>query len=262
MRHSDLPAWLKPALQGTRHGHDVEYDDNDIRKILEAESTVRAIDGLSFRVRASIPGRCWSCGGTWQRGNLFGRPEVEVGTTVRHVRRGDCKYRRYSDRYDWDEGDVGLGSLNPAVQLGELFSLTLRLSAEQRNSSDVEGGTSTGAGTVDDLQLAAAALTPDVVLSIDTIATIDSSTSEPGLRSVPVLDDAVFLGMDTIDGTDCMLFRSDKHGQIQVWVQARDGGELLFSYKEWDDRLGGTEGVYEGRFGDPARDTPIVDDED
>jgi hypothetical protein len=149
--------------------------------------------------------------------------------------------------------------LNPAVQLGEAFAVTLRLSAGQRNSSDFEGVTSADAGRLDDLQPAAAASTPDVT---PPIATIASPASEPVLRSVPVLDDAIFLGMDTIDGTDCMLFRSDKHGQIQVWVQARDGGELLFSYKEWDDRLGGTEVVYEGRFGDPTLDTPIVDDEE
>ena len=84
---------------------------------------------------------------------------------------------------------------------------------------------------------------------------------KPHLRRVPVLEDAIFLGLETIDGTDCLLFRSDKHGQIQVWVQAVKGGGLWFSYKQWDDRLGGTEVTYEGRYGDPTLDDPVHDDE-
>lgn len=84
---------------------------------------------------------------------------------------------------------------------------------------------------------------------------------EPKLKRVPVLEDAIFLGMETIDGDDCLLFRSDRHGQVQVWVQARRGGGLLFCYKQWDDRIGGTEVVYEGPYGDPTRDEPQFDDE-
>ena len=83
----------------------------------------------------------------------------------------------------------------------------------------------------------------------------------PHLRRVPILEDAIFLGMETLDGDDCLLFRSDKHGQIQVWVQARNGGGLLFVYKQWDDRLGGTEVLYEGPHGDPTQDSPIYDEE-
>lgn len=87
------------------------------------------------------------------------------------------------------------------------------------------------------------------------------TTKEPHLIRVPVLENALFLGMEIIDGDHCLLFRSENHGQIQVWIQAARGGELWFAYKQWDDRLGGTEVVYEGPFGDPTRDTPVYDDE-
>ena len=84
---------------------------------------------------------------------------------------------------------------------------------------------------------------------------------EPHLIRVPILEDALFLGMEIIDGDSCLLFRSPAHGQIQVWVHARRGGELWFSYKQWDDRLGGTEVTYEGPHGDPLRDTPLFDED-
>ena len=86
-------------------------------------------------------------------------------------------------------------------------------------------------------------------------------TREPHLKRVPVLEDAVFLGMETIDGDDCLLFRSEHHGQIQVWVYAKRGGGLFFSYKKWDDNLGGVEVTYEGPFGDPSKDEPIWPDD-
>lgn len=68
--------------------------------------------------------------------------------------------------------------------------------------------------------------------------------------------------MEIVDGDTLLHFQSDLHGQVQVWVQAERGGRLWFSYKRWDDRLGGTEIVYEGIHGDPALDDPVFDDED
>lgn len=89
-----------------------------------------------------------------------------------------------------------------------------------------------------------------------------STRKEPHLIRVPVLENALFLGLEVIDGDHCLLFRSEHHGQIQVWVQAERGGRLWFSYKQWDDRLGGTEVVYEGPFGDPTKDDPVFLDDD
>ena len=73
----------------------------------------------------------------------------------------------------------------------------------------------------------------------------------PHLMAVPILEGAICVGLDVTDkNKHHLVFISPRHGEVQVYVSASKGGDLLFSYKVWDDA---TDQVYvrEGPAGDP-----------
>ena len=76
----------------------------------------------------------------------------------------------------------------------------------------------------------------------------------PHLKPVPILTDAICVGLDVSDPRrHHLVFVSPRHGEVQVYISASGGGELTFSYKVWDDYL---QQVYvrEGPHGDPLLD--------
>ena len=74
---------------------------------------------------------------------------------------------------------------------------------------------------------------------------------------VPVLEGAICMGMSRVDGTDVLEFASPRHGQVNVYIQAENGGSLWFSYSVRDDRTG-TLIQYSGPNGN-FEDDDIVD---
>lgn len=81
------------------------------------------------------------------------------------------------------------------------------------------------------------------------------------LTRVPILEgDLVFLGAIIDDDGTTLHFRNDSHrGQVAVFISPEEGGALMYTYKKFDDRLGGLAAVYEGPYGDPMKDRLIPD---